>query len=308
MHELDNYYRFLLLIPLLMIIIKDHQLILILNICALGAFGHFFWTYTGDDIGRYQGTSSNAITYANICALFFIMCTYFYFVKKYHSLYLLLSGLVFLLILFLTQTRGPLIGIIFSFIYLIFLTRSRSLIIFILIIFMSIIFVPNPLSDRIKVISQINLEIHNHTDNFKPIYGSDSINERVFYLQYGLERLKNHPMFGVGAHHLEIEMSGYTERNGINIKGRDHLHNEFLDISVKFGMPALILLLLIYFVLYKSSDKDNRVMMNLTLIMLMSSQLTQSQFAHHQAITFFIVLAYLLINSKIKQDYDRINN
>ena len=308
MHELDNYYRFLLLVPLLIISIKNQQLILILNICALGAFGHLFWTYTGGDIGRYQGTSSNAITYANLCALVFIMCIYFYFVKKHRSLYLLLSGLVFLLILFLTQTRGPLIGIVFSFIYLIFLTRSRLLITLILIIFMSLIFVPNPLSDRIKVLSQINLEIHNDTDNFKPIHGSGSINERVFYLQYGLERLKNHLMVGIGPHQLEKEMLDYTEKNNINIEARDHLHNDFLDISVKFGVPALILLLLIYFVLYKSSDKDNRVMMNLILIMLMSSQLTQSQFAHHQAITFFIVLAYLITNSKTRQEHDKINN
>ena len=103
-------------------------------------------------------------------------------------------------------------------------------------------------------------------------------------------------------------MLSYTEKNKINIKPRDHLHNEFLDISVKFGIPALILLLLIYFVLYKLSNKDNRVMMNLILIMLMSSQLTQSQFAHHQAITFFIVLAYLITDSKTKRGYDKMNN
>ena len=42
MHELDNYYRFLLLMPLLIISIKDQQLILMLNICALGALGHLF--------------------------------------------------------------------------------------------------------------------------------------------------------------------------------------------------------------------------------------------------------------------------
>ena len=294
MHELDNYYRFLLLMPLLIISIKNQQLILILNICALGAFGHLFWTYTGGDIGRYTGTSSNAITYANLCALFFIMCIYFYFDKKHRSVYLLLSGLVFLLILVLTQTRGPLIGIIFSFIYLIFITRSRLLIAVASIIFISLIFIPNPLSDRVKIISKINNHSNIKPNNVQIISESRSINERVFYLQYGLERLKNHFMFGIGPHHLEKEMLDYTEKNNINIQARDHLHNEFLDISVKFGIPALILLLLIYFVLYKSSDKDNRVMMNLLLIMLMSSQLTQSQFAHHQAITFFIVLAYLI--------------
>jgi O-antigen ligase len=105
----------------------------------------------------------------------------------------------------------------------------------------------------------------------------------------------------MGPHHLEKEMSGYTEKNNSNIKARDHLHNEFIDISVKFGIPSLILLLLIYFTLYKSSNKDNRVIMNLILIILMSSQLTQSQFAHHQAITFFIVLAYLVTDSKLNK-------
>lgn len=297
LHELDNYYRFLLLIPLLIIAIKDYQLIFVLNICAVGALGHLFYTYLGDDIGRYQGTSSNAITYANLCALLSIMCIYYFFIKKHHSIYLLLSSLVFLYILVVTQTRGPFIGIIISFIYLIFLTRSRLLVTFISIIFISLIFVPNPLIDRIKVISQINLELQNDTANFKPIHGSISINERVFYLKYGLDKIKHQLVFGIGPHHLEKEMLDYTKRNNINIEARDHLHNEFLDISVKFGIPALILLFLIYFVLYKSSDKDNRVIMNLLLIMLLSSQLTQSQFAHHQAITFFIVLAYFIIKS-----------
>jgi O-antigen ligase len=297
LHELDNYYRFLLLIPLLIIAIKDYQLIFVLNICAVGALGHLFYTYLGDDIGRYQGTSSNAITYANLCALLSIMCIYYFFIKKHHSIYLLLSSLVFLYILVVTQTRGPFIGIIISFIYLIFLTRSRLLVTFISIIFISLIFVPNPLIDRIKVISQINLELQNDTANFKPIHGSISINERVFYLKYGLDKIKHQLVFGIGPHHLEKEMLDYTKRNNINIEARDHLHNEFLDISVKFGIPALILLLLIYFVLYKSSDKDNRVIMNLLLIMLLSSQLTQSQFSHHQAITFFIVLAYFIIKS-----------
>jgi O-antigen ligase len=300
-NELDNYYRFLLLIPLLMITIKDHQFILVVCTCALGALGHFFWSYIGDDFGRYQGTSSSAITYANLCASFFIICIYFYFIKKNHSIYLVLSGLVFLFILVLTQTRGPLIGIIFSFMYLIFATRNRLLVASVSIVFISLIFVPNPLIERVKIISEINSGRNINYGKVQIVNESRSINERLFYLQYGLEKLKNHFILGMGPHHLEKEMSGYTEKNNSNIKARDHLHNEFIDISVKFGIPSLILLLLIYFTLYKSSNKDNRVIMNLILIILMSSQLTQSQFAHHQAITFFIVLAYLVTDSKLNK-------
>ena len=298
-NELDNYYRFLLLIPLLMITIKDHELILVVYTCALGALGHLFWSYLGEDFGRYQGTSSNAITYANLCALFFIVCIYFYFIKKNHSIYLLLSGLIFLFILVLTQTRGPLIGIIFSFMYLIVATRSRLLVALTSIFFISLIFVPNPLSERVKIISEINSENNVDYGKVQILRESRSTNERLFYLKYGLEKLKNHFTLGIGPHNLEKEMSGYIERNNSNIKVRDHLHNEFLDISVKFGIPSLILLLFIYFALYKSSGKNNQVMMNLILIMLMSSQLTQSQFAHHQAITFFIVLAFLVSDSKL---------
>lgn len=114
-------------------------------------------------------------------------------------------------------------------------------------------------------------------------------------------------MLGIGPHHLEREILNHTKKYNINIEARDHLHNDFLDISVKFGVPALILLLLIYFVLYKSSDKDNRVMMNLILIMLMSSQLTQSQFAHHQAITFFIVLLFLNARPNFMRKHNRDN-
>jgi len=308
LHELDNYYRFLLLIPLLIIAIKDYQLIFMLNICAVGALGHLFYTYLGDDIGRYQGTSSNAITYANLCALLSIMCIYYFFIKKHHTIYLLLSGLAFLSILVITQTRGPLIGIAISFIYLIFLTRSKLLFTLISFVFITLVFIPNPLTDRIKIIKQVTVESNIDPNNTQLIRESRSINERVFYLQYGLERFKNHFMFGIGPHHLEKEMLDYTEKNNINIQARDHLHNDFLDISIKFGLPALIVLLLIYFVLYKSSDKDNRVIMNLLLIMLLSSQLTQSQFAHHQAITFFIVLAFLMTNSKTKREYNRIDN
>tara|TARA_A100001011_G_scaffold400866_1_gene520215 strand:- start:49 stop:1224 length:1176 start_codon:yes stop_codon:yes gene_type:complete len=308
MHELDNYYRFLLLIPLLMITVKDHQLVLMLNVCALGALGHLLWTYTVEDIGRYQGTSSNAITYANLCALFFIMCIYFYFIKKHHSIYLLLSCLVFFIILVLTQTRGPLIGIIFSFMYLIFIARTRLLVALISIVFISLIFIPNPLSERVKILSEIHSQSSIYSNNVQLDDESLSIKERVFYLQYGLERIKNHTLVGIGPHRLEKEMLDYTEKNSTNIKARDHLHNEFLDIGVKFGIPALILLLLIYFALYKSSDKDNRVMMNLILIMLMSSQLTQSQFAHHQAITIFIILAYLVSNLITKKECDKISN
>ena len=76
----------------------------------------------------------------------------------------------------------------------------------------------------------------------------------------------------------------------------DHLHNDFLDIVLKFGFISLVLLLFIYFYLIHSKNSESRTLILLVLIMLVSTQMTQSHFAHHQAITFYISLLYLLQN------------
>mgnify|MGYP001305198477 FL=1 len=90
-------------------------------------------------------------------------------------------------------------------------------------------------------------------------------------------------------------MSQSLEQQGIkNIIARDHVHNEFLDITLKFGFLSLILLFFVYFFITQTKNEEHRVLLNILMIMLISSQLTQSQFAHHQAITFFIALFYLL--------------
>ena len=42
-------------------------------------------------------------------------------------------------------------------------------------------------------------------------------------------------------------MKTYIENNKFTAEERDHLHNEYIDISAKFGLPSLFFLLLIYF-------------------------------------------------------------
>ena len=102
-------------------------------------------------------------------------------------------------------------------------------------------------------------------------------------------------------------MTESLESRGIkNITARDHIHNEFLDITLKFGFISLIILSLIYLNLVKSKHVETRVLLNLLMIMLVSSQLTQSQFAHHQAITFFICLFYML-QKKINIRHEKYN-
>ena len=61
-HELDNYTRLLLLIPLLMINIERKYFKILIYVSALAAIGHGI--LYGDVEERYIGTSSSQITYA----------------------------------------------------------------------------------------------------------------------------------------------------------------------------------------------------------------------------------------------------
>ena len=125
----------------------------------------------------------------------------------------------------------------------------------------------------------------------------------------GYDELKNNSLLGIGPQNLELRMSNYLNKNDISIiKPRDHLHNDFLDISVKFGIPALLLLLFVYLNMLKSYQPQCKFLGFIVMIMLFCSQLTQSQFAHNQAITFFIVLLYLVMNLKIDNSVNRVTN
>ena len=99
---------------------------------------------------------------------------------------------------------------------------------------------------------------------------------------------------------IKIKISQFLKKENINnMPSRDHLHNEFLDITVKFGLISLVLLLFAYFRLINKKSREHSVLLNILMIMLISSQMTQSQFAHHQAITFFIVLFYIFQGRKV---------
>ncbi len=303
--ELDNYFRLLLLLPLLSISISKNNLVMIVKISALFAFIHLFYNLIVENPHRYQGTSSNAITYGNLCALMFIICIHLFFdsKSKVRDKALFLSALTFLLAYIFTETRGPMIGILLSLFFLLVHLKNKSYMIFFAVLITSIIMVPNPLFERMKILKNLDFQSPTEINN-------RSLRERLIYYDYGVEKLNSNSfLYGQGPQDTEKKMLKYLKSHKIeSVNARDHLHNEFLDISVKFGIPALILLLLIYFALYKSSYDENEVMINLILIMLVSSQLTQSHFAHHQAITFFIAIAYLIIDLKLKSKHDTINN
>ena len=55
--------------------------------------------------------------------------------------------------------------------------------------------------------------------------------------------------------------------NITTVRAQDHLHNDFLDISVKYGLPSLLLLILMYYTFPLSKNKEISLSM-LTLLII----------------------------------------
>ncbi len=301
--ELDNYYRFLLLLPLLLISLSETRIIGLIFISAIAAIIHSY-TYQAfygihlypENVFRYQGTSSSAITYSIMCSTLLMVCLYYIFYKANKSYHLIFSTVTFLILFMITETRGPLIGIVIASIYLSYAIKNKeetcanykAPLVFLSIFIISIMTIPNPVGERLKRMADINLANPAEIE-------SSSLRERSYYLIYAIQELKDNYIQGIGPQNVFTKMSQSLEQQGIkNIIARDHVHNEFLDIALKFGLFSLILLFFIYFFIIKTKNIEHRVLLNILMIMLVSSQLTQSQFAHHQATTFFIALFYLL--------------
>ncbi len=306
--ELDNYYRFLLLLPLLAISSNERYVTVILSTCATIGLIHALVTDAFfDDSFRLQGTSNTAITYAHMCATLCMVCLYYIFYRENGSFFLIISAFIFLSLAVATETRGPIIGIVIVTIYLGFLMSQKVHsrfnfkipLILLSIFIVSLLTIPNNLGDRMKELSMINLSEPLKISN----YDGESIylRKRVYYAVFWVKEIQSNYALGIGPHNVEPKMAeSIKEHNIKKVQAVDHLHSEYIDITLKFGLLSVILLFYIYYLLIKTEDRNHAVLLNILMIMLVSSQITQSQFAHHQAITFFITLFYLLRPKRLK--------
>ena len=114
------------MLPLLLVPFNNNHFVLLITLCAFAGLMQLLLGYSNDTIvlDRFSGSSNGAITYANMCATLFIVCIYLIFHKNIRSITLFASTIVFFMLMVLTGTRGPVIGIIIALLYLTF-TRYK---------------------------------------------------------------------------------------------------------------------------------------------------------------------------------------
>ena len=291
-HELDNYTRLLLLIPLLMINIERKYFQILIYVSSLAAIGH--GVLYGDIEERYIGTASNQITYAYLIITLLILVinntsAYRERPKSFIFSLFIIAGLIW--VWTLTGTRGPLISLILCLSLIFYYKKSLLLPVIVVVLTTSLIYSNNDFYQRFNALYD---SISQTSEGSKDL----SYLERRAYISYGFDTIERFPFFGIGPDNLENEMAKHFLNNSIDIVSRDHLHNDYIDISAKFGIPGLILLLIIYLSLYRKITGSNQSTSMLLLIILISSQLTQSQFAHHQIISFLISMIFVTLNTR----------
>ena len=307
-NEYDNYSRLIICLPIYYYFTKNpissSFLVHLTLASSLGIIIKFiFATDASMFAGRYHGSSSSAITYANMIMTVIILLTYTIFQKRTQNIYRILLTLVLVLALTFiwsqTLTRGSLIGLILCFVLIILWNKRFRLIMFfgssLLLFFIYL----SPVGERVD-----NFFINLNNINFSTLENSTienrSLNQRFAYSIFAIENIIKNPIMGIGASNVEEVMTtDFRNKRGILVAVADHVHNEYLDIALKFGTISLVIFLLIWitilldFISCKKNDLSYALV--LTIISHMSYMLTQSIFAHHQASVFFIILLYILL-------------
>jgi len=304
--HIDDYIRYLFLLPIYLVFVKSNNNIAILKfvlkICALCVVGHYLYSHNFLEFNRYMGTSSTSISYAYIVGMLALISFYILLEdhkKNIYDYFLVMSTIILFYICFLLESKGVFLSLTICLLIMVFFNRHHNkgkLILFVGIILVT--FFNTTLIDRFsKMYKFLDLYLNNNPNvSTKVIYRNDeSTYTRLKMLEYGIDTVKINPIAGIGANKLEEDLfSKFKEYDIKTTITFDHLHNDLIDIPAKFGLPALLLILLIYYSLMRKFIITRNRIGYLILLYFILSQLTQSHYTHNQPIVFTICFLYFL--------------
>jgi len=302
LHEIDNYMRFILLLPIYFLFttfnIKSNYIDKLLQIAGIAVILLYLIQHYNISESRYQGPSSSPITYANLIMtlILFLLSSYLRTKnnEKYFKLFILL---LLFYICFETGSKGAIVGFITGLIAITLCQGKRTKGIIIIIILIVPLSLTTAVSDKFKIMysSLVEINVFDFKDSTEL---NASENERLYYYFFSLREIAKNPVYGIGPNKFETELRKDINQNNLRITARDHSHNEFLDLAVKFGIPVVLAFIYILFFFTKVALKSRSHWLSELLLINVFSQigfmLTQSQLAHHQSTVFFIVVTYIL--------------
>ncbi len=268
--EVDNYTRFLLAIPLYLMIrdlnFNKKYFLYLINISAILLLPislHFYFT---EDLLRIRLFTSSATILGNISMTFFLFAVLsIYFFKKHNLNYVILPYMSSLAALFSWGLSGSRFTIIIPMLILLLSlmnNNSRKYISFLFdkknLLFLFILFSVFFSSISFDRFTNLNLSSLSNYDEPNANYWmkQDSIIPRLLIWNGAINIIKENPVIGVGLdnfnNHLNKQiLEGKIEaiRKDLNnpTAGLNHAHSQYLDSFAKMGILGFLVLLLFMF-------------------------------------------------------------
>ncbi len=239
-----------------------------------GIFSNLFIPF-GD---RPVSVVGNAIPLALYLLLLIFICLFLYInnIKsgnKIKGIFYLCSFLLFLVVLvFLTQTRAALLGLMAGLIWFFFAYPNKKIkktkiyaAIILLAVISGMYITKIYLDSHLETYKKIPPIISHSLDRTLSIFeGTKIITSRISAWKVSLEALKDRPILGYGPENFMIGFNKYYDpalprigavNFGEEAQWWDRAHNFFFDISLSAGIPALIIYILLFAALFRELEK-----------------------------------------------------
>lgn len=247
----------------------------------------------------------NAIPYATCCLILMIaaiMIGIIYKEKKEILFTSILSSLISFYALILCDTRGVLVAVFVIFLYLLFYVLSTKTSVNIKITIITVLVVIT----TIGVYSTRERLIHDTIQGFTQYeQGNDISNtgSRITMWKAGLLLIPQKPITGFGNNFEPAMTKLYQEKKiGAQIYNLKllHFHNQFIDITVKYGVIGLLLLVLFllfpfYLISQKQYSKESKLAILLLTLGVVISGLTDVPLEHKQVFVLYVVFIYMFL-------------
>ena len=201
---------------------------------------------------RAQGNSISPVPYGQACAIFMAICLSGIFQKKMKfswKIFLFTGAICALFSLLLSGTRGawiyiPFIMVIISWAFIKEYGNMKyalPLIVFLVLSISSLQLSKN--FDFASRMSQITLDIKRYQEDN---HSGTSIGSRFLMWSFALDLIKKKPVFGWGETGYGAETIRAIKDGRGDSQFQSQPHNEFLNFAAKFGIPGIMILIMVY--------------------------------------------------------------
>jgi O-antigen ligase len=221
---------------------------------------------------------------------------------KYKSVFKILISLLFLSVLILFSVRLGLLT--YSFIFLIYisinfkkLANAKNIIILSVFLFSSFLLVnSNPYTKDKLFDSLSKLGISNTESEVSEIgeaYHNISFRSKMW--KTSLDVIEEKPVLGYGVGMEKNILLKKNDQKGYDFP-RYHSHNQFLSVTIQYGVFGLLIFILVLTIIMRSALGD--IQLILVSLILIPSMITDSYFDVQQGIFYFSFFASLILSSK----------